>query len=59
MKRLVLISIVAATSLVAACGEGDQNVSRNQGAPLDLTPAEPAQPGYFSSRSALDLLSFG
>ncbi|WP_299684934.1 hypothetical protein [uncultured Tateyamaria sp.] len=59
MKRMVLISILAGASLVAACGGEGQDVSRNHGGSLDFRVPEAAQPGYFSSRSSLDLLSFG
>lgn len=58
MKRVTLISVLAGIPLLAACGESDQNVSRNHLAPLDLVPANTAMPDHYSSRSSLDLLSF-
>ena len=58
MKRVYLTSFLLVTTLLAACGESDQNVSRTQSAPLDPISTADSQTGYFSSRSAVDLLSF-
>lgn len=58
MKRLILISSLVGASLVAACGGGDQDVSRNQIGLLSLLQPEGVEAGAFSARSSLDLLSF-
>jgi len=56
MKHIIFLAML---SVVAACGTAQNKVTRSQPAPLGMFGISPDAGGTVSTRSSIDLLSFG
>lgn len=59
MKRVFLAVTLAAATILSACGDQTQNVTRGQTLPLGFGNIAPDHSGGTSTRTSLDLLSLG
>jgi len=59
VKRILLTAILCTSTLVAACGQQAQTVTRGQPAPYGFMEFAPDYNGATSTRSSIDLLSLG
>ncbi|MEO9683542.1 MAG: hypothetical protein ABJR46_05560 [Tateyamaria sp.] len=57
MKRIFLVATLTAATVVSACGDQAQSVTRTQTVPLNFSDFGADLGGATSTRSSIDLLS--